>query len=140
MEELPNADCTFDVVAGFNSFQFATSPLHALQEARRVSRPGASLVIAVFGRRKDTEAVPYFAAVGLLLPPPPGAPGPFALSVDGALEALVAQAACIQRKSRSSIARGRILMKGRSCADCFHPVREQGLFTTRGRRRHVTPS
>ena len=92
MEELPYADRTFDVVAGFNSFQFATSPLHALQEARRVSRPGASLVIAVFGRREDTEAAPYFAAVGSLLPPPPpGTPGPFALSVDGALEALVAQ-------------------------------------------------
>jgi len=92
MEELPYAERTFDVVAGFNSFQFAASPVHALQEARRVSRPSASLVITVFGKREDTEATAYFAAVGSLLPPPPGAPGPFALSVDGALEALVTEA------------------------------------------------
>ena len=36
---------------------------------------------------------PQLAALGSLLPPPPpGAPGPFALSFDGALEAVVAQA------------------------------------------------
>ena len=99
MEELPYADRTFDVVAGFNSFQFAASPVHALQEARRVSRPGASLVITVFGKREDTEATAYFAAVASLLPPPPpGAPGPFALSVDGALEALVTEAGMLPGK------------------------------------------
>ena len=92
MEELPYTDRIFDVVAGFNSFQFAASPVHALQEARRVSRPGASLVIAFFGKREDTEAVPYFAAMGSSLPPPPGTPGPFARSGDGALEALVTEA------------------------------------------------
>ena len=58
-----------------------------------MSRPGASLVIVVFGKREDTEAAPYFAAIGSLLPPPPpGTPGPFALSSEGALEALVTQA------------------------------------------------
>jgi ubiquinone/menaquinone biosynthesis C-methylase UbiE len=78
MEELPYADHTFDVVAGFNSFQFAASPVHALQEARRVARPGACLVITVFGKREDTEATAYFAAVASLLPPPPpSAPDPF---------------------------------------------------------------
>jgi ubiquinone/menaquinone biosynthesis C-methylase UbiE len=49
MEELPYAEQTFDGVAGFNSFQFAASPVHALKEARRVARAGASLVITVFG-------------------------------------------------------------------------------------------
>ena len=88
MEELPYDDRTFDVVAGFNAFQFAASPVNALQEARRVSRPGAPLVIVVFGKREDTEAAAYFAAIDPLLPPP-GTPGPFALSLDGALEALV---------------------------------------------------
>jgi SAM-dependent methyltransferase len=92
MEELPYADQTFDVVAGINAFQFAASPLKALQEARRVSKPGAPLVIVVFGKREDTEAVAYIAALGSLMPPPTGAPGPFALSSDGALEALVTQA------------------------------------------------
>ena len=93
IEELPYSSQTFDVVAGFNSFQFAASPVNALREAGRVSRTGTPVVIAVFGKREDTEAAAYFAALGSLLPPPPpGAPGPFALSIDGALEALVTQA------------------------------------------------
>jgi 2-polyprenyl-3-methyl-5-hydroxy-6-metoxy-1,4-benzoquinol methylase len=92
MEELPYADRTFDVVTGNNAFQFAASPVKAIHEAARVARPGGSLVIAIFGRREDTEAVAYFAGLGSLLPPPPGASGPFAFSSDGALEALVTQA------------------------------------------------
>lgn len=93
MEELPYADQTFDVVAGINAFQFAANPVVALQEARRVTRPGAPIAIVVFGKREDSKAAAYFAALGsLLLPPPPGTPGPFALSIDGALEELVMQA------------------------------------------------
>lgn len=93
MEELPYPDQTFDLVTGFNSFQFAANPVRALQEAHRVLKPGAPLVIAVLGNPKETEAAAYFKAVGSLLPPPPpGTPGPFALSIDGALEALVSQA------------------------------------------------
>jgi hypothetical protein len=49
-------------------------------------------VIAVFGKPEDTEAKAFFAAMASILPPPPGAPGPFALSSEGALEALVTQA------------------------------------------------
>lgn len=93
MEELPYAGGTFDVVVGCNSFQFAADPVNALVEARRVARPGGWLVIAVFGKPEETQATAYFTALSLLLPPPaPGAPGPFALSIDGALERLVAQA------------------------------------------------
>lgn len=93
MEELPYSSHTYDVVTGFNSFQFAASPVKALQEARRVARMGASVVIAVWGKREDTEGVALLAALGSLLPPPPpGAPGPFTLSQEGALEALVTQA------------------------------------------------
>jgi SAM-dependent methyltransferase len=96
MEELPYADQTFDVVAGFNSFQFAADPVNALVQARRMARKGGSLVLAVFGKPEDTEATAYFAALRPLLPPPsPGAPGPFALSLDGALESLVAQAGMV---------------------------------------------
>ena len=62
MEESPYADQTFDVVAGFNAFQFAASPVNTLKEARRASRTGASLVIGVFGKREDTKAAAYFAA------------------------------------------------------------------------------
>ena len=50
-------------------------------------------MIGVFGLPQDCEARFYFAALGTLLPPPPpGTPGPFALSQDGALEALVEKA------------------------------------------------
>ncbi|MEN9563670.1 MAG: hypothetical protein RIR73_1914, partial [Chloroflexota bacterium] len=89
MEELPYANQTFDVVTGFSSFQFAANPVHALQEASRASRTG-SVVMAVFGKPEENESTAYIKAMGSLLPPPPsGAPGPFALSAEGALEALV---------------------------------------------------
>jgi SAM-dependent methyltransferase len=92
MEELPYANETFDIVTGFSSFQFAANPVAALQEASRVSRTG-SVVIAVFGKPEESEATAYIKAMGALLPPPPpGAPGPFALSADGALEALTQRA------------------------------------------------
>lgn len=87
MESLPYPDDAFDVVTGFNAFQFAADPGHALREAGRVARPGAPIVIATWGRPDQCEAAAYVKAVGALLPPPPpGAPGPFALSEPGALE------------------------------------------------------
>ncbi len=91
MEELPYADRSFDVVTGFSSFQFAANPAAALQEASRVSRTG-SVVMAVFGKPGESQSTVYIAAMGALLLPPPGAPGPFALSADGALEALAQKA------------------------------------------------
>lgn len=95
LEELPYADRTFDIVAGFNSFQFAANPVNALREASRVAGTG-TVVIAVFGKPEENDSTTYVAALGSLMPPPPpGAPGPFALSVDGALEAIVIQAGMI---------------------------------------------
>lgn len=92
METLPYADRTFDLVTGFSSFQFAASPVNALLEASRVSRTG-TVVVAVFGKPEENESSAYIFALGSLLPPPPpGAPGPYALSADGALEALAIQA------------------------------------------------
>jgi hypothetical protein len=47
----------------------------------------------VWGPAANCDAAAYIAALGSQLPPPPpGAPGPFALSVDGALRALLADA------------------------------------------------
>jgi SAM-dependent methyltransferase len=97
MEGLPHQDGSFDVVTGFSSFQFAANPVAALREASRVSRTG-TVVIAVFGKPEESESTAYIAALGALLPPPPpGAPGPFALSADGALEALALQAGLAPR-------------------------------------------
>jgi SAM-dependent methyltransferase len=99
MENLPYADGTFDVVTGFNSFQFAANPVNALKEARRVLRPGGRLAIAIWGKPEETGPIPYFNALSSFLPPPPpGSPGPFALSMDGALEALVTQAGMLPGK------------------------------------------
>ena len=93
MESLPYADDSFDVVTGFNAFQFAADPGNALREAARVARPGAPVLIATWGRPDECEAAAYVARVGSLLPPPPpGAPGPFGLSEPGALETFAARA------------------------------------------------
>ncbi len=93
MEDLPWADNTFDVVTGFNAFQYAADVVNALREARRVARPGGRVAMAVWGRAEDCETAALMPALGKFLPPPPpGAPGPFALSAPGQVEALIEQA------------------------------------------------
>src|ERR671931_1969568 len=101
IEELPYVDASFDVVTGFNSFQYAADPVRALREARRVTRSGGTVAIVTWGRPEDCEASAYLKALGSLLPPPPpGAPGPFALSEPGALEELVGQAGLTPRAAQ----------------------------------------
>jgi SAM-dependent methyltransferase len=93
MEHLPYDDESFEVVTGLNSFQYAADQVHSLREAVRVAKPAARVIVATWGRAEDCEAAGYLAALASLLPPPPpGAPGPFALSDPGALEALAAEA------------------------------------------------
>jgi ubiquinone/menaquinone biosynthesis C-methylase UbiE len=87
MEELPFEDELFDIVCGFNSFQYAANTKNALAEAKRVLKTGGKLVAMIWGNREDCEASTYLKAVGsLLTPPPPGAPGPFALTENHLLE------------------------------------------------------
>jgi SAM-dependent methyltransferase len=50
LQTLPYPDDTFDLVTGFTSFFFAEDIVAALKEAARVARPGAPIVIQVFGR------------------------------------------------------------------------------------------
>lgn len=93
METLPHADGSFDVVTGFNAFQYAASPINALREARRVAQPDGAVVIATWGLPEDCEAAGHLKALGALMPPPsPGAPGPFALSDESKLKALASEA------------------------------------------------
>jgi SAM-dependent methyltransferase len=81
LEDVPFGDATFDVVTGFNSFQFAGDPVRALGEARRVTKPGGKVVVMTWGEPEGMEAAAIVASLrSLLPPPPPGAPGPFALS------------------------------------------------------------
>lgn len=93
LEALPFVDDSFDAVTGFNAFQYATDAVHALAEAKRVTKPTGAVVIAVWGAADKCELAPCLAAIGKLLPSPPlGAPGPFALSAPGALETLAEKA------------------------------------------------
>jgi SAM-dependent methyltransferase len=93
MESLPYAGDSFHVVTGFNSFQYAANPVNALREARRVAKKDSFVVMAVWGKAADCQAAAYVATLFKFLPPPPpGASGPFALSEDGALEALARKA------------------------------------------------
>jgi len=93
MERLPYDDDSFDAVVGFNSFQFAADPAAALREAGRVAVPGARIAIATWGPEERCEARMVLRAQGELLPPPPpGAPGPFALSEPARLRELLESA------------------------------------------------
>jgi SAM-dependent methyltransferase len=90
LESLPFADESFHVVVGFNSFQYASNFEAALREAYRVLRPGGRLVIGIWDKPEKTDASTVLKAIGALLPsPPPGTPGPFALSEDGKIEGMI---------------------------------------------------
>jgi SAM-dependent methyltransferase len=96
MEELPYPGQSFDLVTGFNAFQYAANPVVALGEAKRVARSGGQVVIVTWGMPDGMEAASLVAALRPLLPaPPPGAPGPFALSEEQTLRAFADQAGLI---------------------------------------------
>jgi SAM-dependent methyltransferase len=93
MEDLPWANDSFDLVTGFNSFFFANDMVAALRDAGRVAKPGAPVVIQVWGahERCDLEAMKQVARP-FLPPRPPDAPPDPDLSQPGALETLATQA------------------------------------------------
>jgi SAM-dependent methyltransferase len=93
MEALPYQDDSFDLVTGFNSFFFANDIVAALREARRVGKPGAPIVIQVWGphERNDLEAMKQ--TVRPFMPPRPAdAPPEPEYSKAGVLEGLAAAA------------------------------------------------
>jgi SAM-dependent methyltransferase len=86
VEALPFGNRSFDVVTGFNSFQYAGNPGVALAEARRVAKPDGRVVVVTWGEPDGMPAASVVMALRPLLPPPPpDAPGPFALSDETAL-------------------------------------------------------
>ena len=93
MEELTFEDQSFDVVCGFNSFQYALNIPIAIKESKRVLKNGGKIAVMIWGNKEDCEAATYLKAIGSLLPPPPpGAGGPFALSENQLLEKILSDA------------------------------------------------
>ncbi len=93
MEALPYEDDTFDLVAGFNSFFFADDIVAADDEAGRVAKPGAPVVIQVWGRhdRNDLEAMKQI--IRPFMPPrPAGAPAEPDYAAPGVLEDIATRA------------------------------------------------
>ncbi len=141
LESVPFADAAFDVVTGFNSFQFAGDLLRALTEARRVTRPGSKVVVMTWGQPEGMEAAAIVSSLRPLLPaPPPGAPGPFALSDEAKLRALAEaagltpqavvdvdspwfypdEATALRGLGSSGVAARAIALSGRAAVDAAH--------------------
>src|SRR5262245_23005650 len=63
MEHLPWPAHSFDVVTGFNAFQYALDLDVALTEACRVARPGGRVAICKYGRPADNEFFAFLVAL-----------------------------------------------------------------------------
>ncbi len=96
MERLPYEDGMFDLVAGFNSFFFAADMISALREAGRVARPGAPVVIQVWGRPERCDLTAMKNGLAPFLPPPPPSPS---LWEPGVLEELASSAGLTPRSA-----------------------------------------
>jgi SAM-dependent methyltransferase len=90
IEQLPWPDDNFDLVVGFNAFQFAADFVAALAEAGRVTRSGGRVAICNWGRVEDRDVHAIFEPLSELKPPRPrDSP---ALGEPGVLEDLTRQA------------------------------------------------
>jgi len=145
LEELPFADRTFDVVSGFNSFQYAADKVNGLAQAKRVMKEDGKLIVLVWGQPEECEMAGYLKALrGLLPPPPPGAPGPWALSPPGALEELASQAGLKAIHAQTVPVTFDSPMSRTRSGVCSRPGRQRSRSRRRARapspRRSVRPS
>jgi SAM-dependent methyltransferase len=69
MAALPYDDDTFDLVCGFNAFFFADDIVAALLEAGRVAKPGAPVVIQVWGPHEHNDLEAMKQVIRPFLPP-----------------------------------------------------------------------
>ena len=96
LEQIDQPDASFDVVLCREGLMFAPDPRAALAEIRRVLRRGGRMALAVWGpRARNPWLGLVFDAVTAQTGqpvPPPGIPGPFALSDQRHLGNLVREA------------------------------------------------
>jgi SAM-dependent methyltransferase len=96
LEQIDQPDGSFDVVLCREGLMFALDPRGALAEIRRVLRPGGRMALAVWGpRARNPWLGLVFDAVTAQTGqpvPPPGIPGPFALSDQQRLGNLIREA------------------------------------------------
>ena len=96
LPHLPYTDDAFDAVTGLCSFFFADDMVEALREAGRVAKPGAPVVIQVWGRPERFDLGLMKAVLARFRPPPPpGRLDPSTLWQPGVLEDLAAQAGLV---------------------------------------------
>jgi len=92
LEEIPFPENSFDVVTGFNSFQYAGNKFSALEQAKKIVRKDGKIVIGLWDEARFCDSSSIFSSLAALLPPPPpDAPGPFALSAEGTIERMSQQ-------------------------------------------------
>jgi SAM-dependent methyltransferase len=89
LQVLPWEPESFDVVTGFNAFQFAGDMVEALREARRVTKPGGKVVVQVWGRAERCDLTALNRAIAPFVPNRETGPS---LAEPGVLEALVREA------------------------------------------------
>jgi SAM-dependent methyltransferase len=93
MEALPYEDDSFDVVTGFTSFFFANDIVAALREAGRVAKPGAAVVIQVWGPHESNDLEAMKTIARPFMPPRPAdAPPEPDYAKPGVLEQLAGDA------------------------------------------------
>lgn len=92
LEELPFGDNTFDIVTGFNSFQFAGNIVNALKEAGRVAKKSAPLFISYWGSPDKCNASSLFAALAPYMPTPQKSGDKKPLYSEGVMESFAAEA------------------------------------------------
>jgi len=95
IENMPWDDDSFDVVTGFNSFQFAAERLDGFREGRRVARPRGLVAVCVWGPREGNDLQGLFDAVRALGPAEEEDPDPErppAFGYPGVMEGLAADA------------------------------------------------
>lgn len=123
-ERLELTDATFDAVISRLALMYFPNVLQALEEMRRVLRPGGRVSVIVFSTADRNRFFSIPAEVirrrGNLPKPPAGAPGPFRFGGEGALADLLARAGF----GEIEIQRVQSEIRLRSAAECVQFRRE----------------